>query len=210
MHETHHPVSFGPLGLAGDLFELPRASALVVFVHGNGSSRLSQRNRNVAQALQRRGFSTLLVDLLTAEESATPERGPDVPRLSRRLVEILDGLVARGQPIGLFGANGGAAVALVAAAERPQAVQAVVARGGRPDQAGLALADVHAPTLLIVGAADPEVMAVNRQAQGLLGGPSALHVVPRATHLFEEAGALQDVAHQAAEWFTTHLAAPPG
>lgn len=210
MRESTIPVTFGALGLAGDLRDLPQARSLVIFVHGNGSSRLSQRNRHVAQALQRRGFSTLLVDLLTPAESASPERGPDVARLSRRLAEVIDAMAPRGQPIGLFGANGGVPVALVAAAARPQAVQAVVARGGRPDLAGVALAGVHVPTLLLVGAADADVLALNRQALGQLGGPASLHLVPRATHLFEEAGALEEVAREAGDWFARHLAAGAG
>jgi pimeloyl-ACP methyl ester carboxylesterase len=181
---------------------------VVVFAHGSGSSRLSIRNRQVAETLQRRGFGTLLFDLLTAEEAADRANVFDIELLARRVCDALDTLQAdkRTVPLGLFGASTGAAAALVAAARRQQEVQAVVSRGGRPDLAGDALNAVRAPTLLIVGAADTEVLHLNRQALARLTSERRLEIVPRATHLFEEAGALEAVARLAGDWFERYLA----
>lgn len=198
--------------LPGDLVLPPAARALVVFVHGSGSSRQSPRNRAVAESLQRAGFATLLFDLLTPEEDRDPGARFDIALLARRLAATLRWL--RGEPVlatmrvGLFGASTGAAAALIAAASDPEAVAAVVSRGGRPDLAGNdQLAQVRAPTLLIVGGADTDVLALNRHALARLRGEARLHVVPGATHLFEESGALDDVAAQAQAWFARWLGA---
>ncbi len=197
--------------------ENPRG--VVLFAHGTGSSRHSPRNRTVARALHQAGFATVLVDLLTAAEEQEDHRTGqvrfDVELLGRRVTEAVGWLAGQPEnaalPIGLFGASTGAAGALAAAAERVGQVRAVVSRGGRPDLASRWLASVRAPTLLIVGALDHPVLALNRQAADALGGPSKVHVVAGATHLFEEAGALSEVAAQAAEWFGRHLGAgrPP-
>jgi len=197
----------------GDLVVPDRAVGVVVFAHGSGSRRHSWRNRAVAGALQARGLATLLMDLLTAEEDAVDQRTAalrfDIDRLAARLVDAVAWLGQQGPlaelPVGCFGASTGAAAALVAAARRPGDVAAVVSRGGRPDLAGELLAEVAAPTLLIVGGRDEEVLAMNQQASARLGGPWHLEVVPGATHLFEEAGALEQVARLAGEWFGEHL-----
>jgi putative phosphoribosyl transferase len=190
---------------------------VVLFAHGSGSSRHSPRNRWVAAALHRAGLATLLLDLLTAAEEerdrATAELRFDVGMLAGRLVAAVDWLLADAAtarlPVGAFGASTGAGAALVAAVERPQAVAAVVSRGGRPDLAGAALARVRAPTLLVVGGRDPRVLDLNRAALAELPPSSRLEVVPGATHLFEEPGALDQVASLAAAWFTRHLAGRP-
>jgi len=212
MATEHESVMIGRWSLAGELASPRPGSGLVLFAHGSGSSRLSPRNRLVAQTLQRRGLGTLLFDLLSPAEAADRAHVFDIALLAGRLVEAIDTLRQRpdlaGTRLGLFGASTGAAAALVAAAERPQDVFAVVSRGGRPDLAADALARVRAPTLLIVGAADPEVAMLNRDAYGLIGATKALEIVPRATHLFEEAGALERVAQLAADWFVEHLAPP--
>jgi len=186
---------------------VPGTRGLVVFAHGSGSSRLSQSNQQVALSLQQRGLSTLLFDLLTPDEEADRANVFDIDLLARRVLQALDAVHADSHtmPIGLFGASTGAAAALVAAARRPQDVQAVVSRGGRPDLAGDALVDVRAPTLLIVGAADVGVIGLNREAYARLRCEKQLDIVPRATHLFEEAGALEAVARLAGEWFEAHL-----
>jgi putative phosphoribosyl transferase len=191
------------------------ACGLVVFAHGSGSSRFSPRNQHVAARFQRDGLGTLLFDLLTADEHArdqdTAQYRFDIPRLAVRLVQALDWAnghpATRGLPLGLFGASTGAAAALVAAAARPALVRAVVSRGGRADLAGDALAEVRAPTLLLVGALDTAVLSLNRGAARRLTAPWQLDVVPAATHLFEEPGALEDVADRAAAWFLRHLVA---
>jgi len=197
----------GERRLQGDLCAVPGTRGLVVFAHGSGSSRLSRRNQQVALSLQERGFSTLLFDLLTPDEEIDRANVFDIDLLARRVLQALDAVHADSHtiPIGLFGASTGAAAALVAAARRPQVVQAVVLRGGRPDLAGDALVDVRAPTLLIVGAADAGVIELNREAYGRLRCEKQLDLVPRATHLFEEAGALETVARLAGEWFEAHL-----
>jgi putative phosphoribosyl transferase len=186
---------------------------VVAFAHGSGSSRHSPRNRAVAAALNRRRLGTVLADLLTADEervdARTRELRFDIGLLGDRLTGIVDWLDQRpgttGLPVGLFGASTGAAAALVAAAERPGPVRAVVSRGGRPDLAGPALARVRAPTLLIVGERDTQVLALNEQARAAMTAHTALRIVPGATHLFEEPGALDEVAAEAGRWFTDHL-----
>ncbi|MBT2322064.1 dienelactone hydrolase family protein [Variovorax paradoxus] len=204
----------GPATLDADLGLAAGAGGLVLFAHGSGSSRFSPRNRHVARQLQQAGLATLLADLLTPEEEAIDERTRelrfDIGLLARRLVAATDWLKAQAQladlAIGYFGASTGAGAALMAAAERPAAVQAVVSRGGRPDLAGEALAQVHAPTLLIVGGDDEPVIGLNRQALALLPVEKELVIVPGATHLFEEPGALDAVARLARDWFLRHLA----
>ncbi|MEX1316195.1 MAG: alpha/beta family hydrolase [Synechococcaceae cyanobacterium] len=200
--------------LAGDLCAPVAPRGLVLFAHGSGSSRFSSRNRFVAQVLQQGGLATLLFDLLTAEEERRDRQDAalrfDIPLLSRRLVGAIDWAVRhpqlRGLPLGLFGASTGAAAALDAAAERPDAVRAVVSRGGRPDLAMAALPRVPCPTLLIVGSRDTAVLELNRQAAQRLVAPHALELVPGASHLFEEPGTLAEAAHLACGWFLRHLA----
>jgi putative phosphoribosyl transferase len=199
--------------LRGDLEGAAEATGLVIFAHGSGSSRLSPRNRQVAGRLRRAGLRTLLFDLLTSEEEAEEQAGAmrrfDIALLAGRLVAVTDlcrEAAAPGQRIGYFGASTGAAAALVAAALRPGLVTAIVSRGGRPDLAGDALERVTVPTLLIVGALDPVVIDLNREAAGRLAGPTEIVVVPGASHLFEEPGTLEAVADLAARWFDRHLA----
>jgi pimeloyl-ACP methyl ester carboxylesterase len=208
-------ISAGGARLLGDLTLPAEPRGLVVFAHGSGSSRMSPRNRAVAQALVDTGLATLLMDLLTGEEEAVDLRTRhlrfDVELLGQRVVATVDALGSEpglgALPVGTFGASTGAAAALIAAADRPERVHAVVSRGGRPDLAGDALARVTAPTLLIVGERDPQVLRLNREAQALLAGESRLEVVPGATHLFEEPGALERVAALARDWFLRHLGA---
>jgi putative phosphoribosyl transferase len=210
---TRVRVPVGDAVLEGDRVVPEGALGIVLFAHGSGSSRHSPRNRQVAAALNDIGIGTLLVDLLTpAEEQLdllTREHRFDIGLLARRVVATLDWLrlgPAASLPIGLFGASTGAAAALVAAAVRPGDVDAVVSRGGRPDLAGDALRRVQAPTLLIVGGADVQVLELNRRALELLGAAEKrLEIVPGATHLFEEPGALEQVAKLAAAWFLRHL-----
>jgi putative phosphoribosyl transferase len=199
--------------LAGDLSVPPAARGLVVFAHGSGSGRFSPRNRAVAEALVDAGLATLLMDLLTPEEEAEDLRTArlrfDVELLGDRVIGTIDSLGSDPDvgelPIGCFGASTGAAAALIVAAERPQRVAAVISRGGRPDLATHALARVRAPTLLIVGRRDGEVIRLNRYAQSQLAGESELVIVPGAGHLFEEPGALEKVAALARDWFRAHL-----
>jgi pimeloyl-ACP methyl ester carboxylesterase len=204
-------VRIGPRGLPGEFEQPDSARALVLFAHGSGSSRLSKRNRWVAAVLQRHRLATLLFDLLDADEAADRRKVFDIGLLSDRVGHALDWAADQatlsGLSVGLFGASTGAAAALCAAAARPGRVGAVVSRGGRPDLAGPSLARVQAPTLLIVGAADTEVLALNRQALRELRCNKRLEVVPGATHLFAEPGALGSVAALAAAWFETHLGA---
>jgi len=202
--------------LEGNLAIPPRASGIVLFAHGSGSSRHSPRNRAVARALNEGGLATLLVDLLTpAEESVDEQTGQlrfDIGLLADRLVDAADWLTAneetRSLPIGLFGASTGGGAALVAAAQRPNTVRAVVSRGGRPDLAGAALSRVRAPTLMIVGGQDYPVIELNREAFERLRCEKKLEIVPGATHLFEEPGALEEVARLARDWFRRFLAPP--
>lgn len=193
------------LVLEGELASPGSPKGLVIFAHGSGSSRHSARNRFVAGALNRSGFATLLFDLLTPQEDRDRAARFDIALLVRRLQAALDWArresAQRDLPIALFGASTGAAAALVVAARRPGDVGAVVSRGGRPDLAGAeALSLVRAPTLLLVGGADPEVLSLNRAAQAILGARAELIVVPGATHLFEEPGALSQVATASAGW----------
>ncbi|KGD99976.1 alpha/beta family hydrolase [Rhizobium sp. YS-1r] len=206
---TARDILIPPLGLPGVL-RLPKASrAIVVFAHGSGSSRLSPRNTYVAAALNKAGFATLLFDLLLANEEADRKNVFDISLLAARLVTVVRWTSARsdltGMSFGLFGASTGAAAALVAAAELGDAVGAVVSRGGRPDLAGEALEAVRAPTLLIVGEDDREVLSLNEQAFVRLNCQKALKIVSGATHLFPEPGALDSVIAEATAWFTTHL-----
>ncbi len=199
--------------LPGDLV-LPQAGdALIVFAHGSGSSRRSARNRQVAAALEGAGFGTLLFDLLTPEEEAvdrqTAEFRFDIPLIGRRMTDVVDWLGRARETshleIGLFGASTGAAAALIAAAERPRSVSAVVSRGGRPDLAVAVLPRVEAPTLFIVGERDPEVIRLNEMARSHMRAVCELEIVPGATHLFEEPGALDHVAVLATSWFQRHM-----
>jgi dienelactone hydrolase len=207
-------VRAGSVTLQGDLTRPNGARGVVLFAHGSGSSRHSPRNRFVAESLNAAGLATLLLDLLTADEEAIDAYSGhyrfDIGLLAGRLVGAADWLgreaETAGLPVGCFGASTGAAAALIAAAERPDRVRAVVSRGGRPDLAGDALPRVRAPTLLIVGGNDPPVIRMNREAyQRLDAAETQLVIVPGATHLFEEPGALEDVARLAAAWFTRHL-----
>jgi len=186
-----------------------QARAGVIFAHGSGSSRLSPRNRFVAEILVKAGFATLLFDLLTPEEDRDYENRFNIALLTDRLRAATRWLRTRTQTSGLslgyFGASTGSASALRVASEPGTGIKAVVSRGGRPDLAGDALSRVHAPVLLIVGGRDHLVIDLNRQAAGLLGGEKEVAIVPGATHLFEEPGALDEVARLAARWFTRHL-----
>jgi putative phosphoribosyl transferase len=211
----------GAVALAGALVIPAAARGVVIFAHASGSGRASPRNLAVARELVSAGLATLLIDLLTVEEEAVDLRTAwlrfDVDLLGARVIAAIDWLAVDAavgdlpptigrQPVGCFGASTGAAAALIAAAERPERVDAVVSRGGRPDLARDRLARVTAPTLLILGGVDTEVMELNRLAQGALGGESQLEVVPGASHLFEEPGTLRRVAALTREWFMRHLA----
>ncbi|RVX46935.1 dienelactone hydrolase family protein [Nonomuraea polychroma] len=198
--------------MAGDLIVPDAAQGIVVFVHGSGSSRFSPRNRYVASTLNQAGLGTLLFDLLTPEEETDRANVFDIGLLAERLLErtswVREQPEAKDLPIGYFGASTGAAAALWAAAEPDNAIAAIVSRGGRPDLAGPRLAAVRAPTLLIVGGRDPVVVELNEEAQRRLRAESRLTIVPGATHLFEEPGALDAVAEHARDWFATHFSAP--
>jgi putative phosphoribosyl transferase len=208
-------IQLGNIELAADISVPERAQGLVLFAHGSGSSRQSTRNRHVAQVLNRGAIATILTDLLTgqeeAEDSRTAQLRFDVLLLGRRVTAITGWI--GGQPrlknlgLGYFGASTGAAAALVAAAERPNIVRAVVSRGGRPDLAGAALKRVFAPTLFIIGGDDRLVLALNRSAMAQLPrqGEHRLEIIPGATHLFEEPGALDRVAALARDWFVDRL-----
>jgi len=203
----------GELTLEGTLRLPQRAAGVVAFAHGSGSSRHSPRNRRVAATLSDAGLGTLLFDLLTPHEEAVDARTRrlrfDVGLLAGRVSAALEWLDAEPRTarlaVGLFGASTGAAAALVAAAARPERVLAVVSRGGRPDLAGPALAEVRAPTLLIVGGDDAAVIGMNREAMSAMTCERRLEIVPGATHLFEEPGALEQVAALARDWFERHL-----
>lgn len=187
---------------------------VIAFAHGSGSSRKSTRNRFVARALNDAGLATLLLDLLTAEEEAVDVRTRqirfDIPLLAGRMTAACDWLgeheATAGLPVGLFGASTGAAAALIAAAERADTVRAVVSRGGRPDLAADALPRVRCPTLLVIGGADEPVIDLNERARDRMEAPVEMEIVPGATHLFEEPGALERVAGLAADFFGRHLA----
>jgi dienelactone hydrolase len=208
-------IRVGRVALEGNLSLPERAGGVVLFAHGSGSSRHSPRNRHVARMLNRANLATLLVDLLTPEEEALDVRTAhlrfDIGLLTRRLIGATDWLTqhpdTRHLRVGYFGASTGAGAALVAAAERPDVVGAVVSRGGRPDLAGPALARVRAPTLLIVGGYDLQVIQLNRVAFAQLHCEKQLVIVPGATHLFEEPGTPDEVARLAREWFERYLMA---
>ena len=203
-----HTVRIPPAGIEGDLAVPPHAKAMILFAHGSGSSRFSSRNRFVAHELNATGFGTLLLDLLTPEEDRIHDARFNIPLLADRLVQATDWLKhsaeTKGLAVGYFGASTGSAAALMAAVKRPE-VFAVVSRGGRPDLAEEALPSVSVPTLLIVGGADDAVLDLNRLAERLLGVHGELIIVARATHLFEEPGALEEVAELAERWFASHL-----
>ena len=206
-------ITAGSVTLEGDLSVPEGAYAAVVFAHGSGSSRHSPRNRYVAHLLNEAKLVTVLVDLMTYEEDAIDRQTAhlrfDISLLAERLVGVTDWLMQYDDishlPIGYFGASTGAAAALVAAVERPKHVGAMVSRGGRPDLAGPALPFVQSPTLLIVGESDVYVVQLNQAALAELRCEKRLVVVPGATHLFEETGALDEVARHACEWFEQHL-----
>lgn len=212
LHEAVR-IEIGSVALDGDLHGPERAAGLVIFAHGSGSSRFSSRNRAVASVLENGGFATLLLDLLTPEEEAIDEHTRqyrfDIERLGRRVVGASDWAQSRSDlralPLALFGASTGAAAALIAAADRPELIRAVISRGGRPDLAGDALPRVQAPTLLIVGGHDEPVIDMNRDAIRQMRAHVELTIVPGATHLFEERGALEQVSRFAAEWCQRHL-----
>ncbi|HEV7897908.1 MAG TPA: dienelactone hydrolase family protein [Planosporangium sp.] len=219
MDLTHQSARIPVAGVVLDAdIEIPeRARGLVLFAHGSGSSRHSPRNRYVASQLNTAGLATVLADLLTPQEEQidmrTAELRFDIGLLAARLAALTDWLTENertaGLGIGLFGASTGAAAALVAAATRPNLVQAVVSRGGRPDLAGEFLRLVNQPVLLIVGGEDPVVIELNRQAMRELPGVTRLDIVPGATHLFEEPGTLEEVARLAREWFVEYLRPVP-
>jgi putative phosphoribosyl transferase len=210
---SEQSVDIPPSGVTGDLTIPIGARGVVVFAHGSGSSRLSSRNRFVAGVLQRSKLATLLLDLLTAQEEQidiqTRHLRFDIDLLTDRLVEATMWLTGNselgGLPVGYFGASTGAAAALAAAAGLPETARAVVSRGGRPDLAGAELSKVKAPTLLIVGGADHLVIDLNKKALDELQCEKTLAIVPRATHLFEEPGTLEQVADLASDWFQNHL-----
>ncbi len=202
-------IEIPPLKLGGSLIRPAQARALIVFVHGSGSSRFSPRNIAVSEALNAAGFATLLFDLLRPEEEGDRAKVFDIRLLADRLKDAIRWIDAdpslSSLPLGLFGASTGAAAALVAAAELGERIDAVVSRGGRPDLAGSKLSRLRVPTLLIVGGDDNLVLVLNEQALASLGGPKALWVVPHATHLFPEPGAMEMVSKYAIDWFSLHL-----
>lgn len=208
-------VPFSQIDLPADICLPDDPQGLVLFVHGSGSSRHSPRNRHVAEILNRGAMGTVLIDLLTEREEQADVRTAalrfDIPLLAQRVVGIADWIAQEPElkdlPLGLFGASTGAAAALAAAAVRPRAVRAVVSRGGRPDLAGAALGQVHAPTLFIVGGEDTAVLRLNRSAMLQLPRQTEhkLEIIPEATHLFEEPGTLDQVAALALNWFARHL-----
>lgn len=215
---TMHParkvtITAGRVALHGEVVVPPSPTGLVIFAHGSGSSRKSPRNQAVARELNAGGLATLLADLLTPEEESmdrwTGKLRFDIPLLGERVVALIDwqhdDRELTDLPLGLFGASTGAAAALLAAAARPKEVKAVVSRGGRPDLARSALNRVEAATLLIVGGYDDVVLDWNREVLPMFGGEKELIVIPKATHLFEEPGALEEVARHARDWFEKHL-----
>ena len=205
-------VAAGGLALEGDLSVPTHARGVVLFAHGSGSSRFSSRNRHVATVLQESGFATLLLDLLTPNEEQLDRLSGqyrfDIGRLAERLIRAADWLASEDSTtslaLSMFGASTGGGAALFAAAELPERVAAVVSRGGRPDLAGDALGRVVAPTLLIVGGNDDVVLELNRAALAKLRATARLEVIPGATHLFEEPGALDEVARHAVAWFEAY------
>lgn len=216
MLQPRQSIELADARLVGDLQQVEAASGLVVFVHGSGSSRSSPRNQQVAHYLGELGLATLLFDLLTEAEEridrTTCEFRFDIPRLTYRLVGVLDWLASRTGldplPIGLFGASTGAAAAILAAIQRPEQVKAIVSRGGRTDLAGDELPRLRAPILQIVGGADLVILGLNRKVSRALTCEQDLKVIPQATHLFEEPGTLEEVARLAGAWFLAHLHEP--
>ncbi|HTK86439.1 MAG TPA: dienelactone hydrolase family protein [Nitrospiraceae bacterium] len=212
VHERSVQILLGQADLVGDLVVPEQATGLVLFAHGSGSSRLSPRNRYVAGLLNGAGLSTLLVDLLTIREEhidlQTREYRFNIGLLAERLIGLTEWQSAHPDlsdlSLGYFGASTGSAAALIAAAARPQHVRAVVSRGGRPDLAASSLPRVQSPTLLIVGGDDAPVIGLNQQALEALQCEKKLDIVPGATHLFEEPGALEAVARLAADWYRSH------
>jgi len=206
----------GRVTLEGTLGIPDSKSGIVLFAHGSGSSRFSPRNRFVARAFRDAGLGTLLLDLLSRSEEEADEvtrhHRFDIPKLADRLVVAIDWLETKSEtrdlPIGLFGASTGGGAALVAAAQRPHRVTAVVSRGGRPDLAGESLPLVESPTLLIVGGRNDVVITLNEQARAMMHAEVRLEIVPGASHLFEERGALERVAELARDWFLSHLHQP--
>jgi putative phosphoribosyl transferase len=205
-------VAVGPVEVAGRLTIPEHPTGIVVFAHGSGSSRHSPRNRYVAEVLNVSGLATLLFDLLTPAEERNRANVFDIKLLADRLVGVTDWLAGQADtavlPVGYFGASTGAGAALMAAADPRVKVAAVVSRGGRPDLAGYSLTKVHAPTLLIVGGRDELVLELNRRARAAIPGHCELRIVPGATHLFEEPGALEQVAVLGRDWFIDHLSGP--
>ena len=204
-------IQIGALNLKGFLVVPRKASGMVLFVHGSGSSRFSPRNRYVAKVLQDAGMATLLIDLLTEGEDATQAKRFDINLLTNRLISIIEWLkgnpATAALPLGLFGASTGAAAALKAAAHLGPRVKAVVSRGGRPDLAMDEIPRVTTPTLLIVGGEDPEVITLNEQALRALRSLKQLEIIRGATHLFEEPGTLERAAELARSWFKKYLSA---
>jgi putative phosphoribosyl transferase len=202
-------VRIAPLGLLGTLRIPGEPHAFIAFAHGSGSSRFSPRNMAVAEGLNAQGFGTLLFDLLTSQEEANRANVFNVTLLAERLIDAINWLdresSASPRPLGLFGSSTGAAAALVVAARLGDRIGAVVSRGGRPDLAGQTLDEIRTPTLLIVGGADYGVIELNEEALTHLKGPKALQIVPGASHLFPEPGALEAVVDCAARWFARHL-----
>lgn len=214
VHEETVTIPVGEARIVGTLRVPEQASGIVLFAHGSGSSRFSPRNRRVAAVLERAGLATLLIDLLSEQEENEDSRTGalrfDISLLADRLLAasswLLLGERTASLPIGFFGASTGAGAALLAVSQRPELAKAVVSRGGRPDLAGKALRHVRAPTLLIVGERDTVVLDLNRRAAEDLVAERALEIVPGATHLFEEPGALEQAAALARDWFLLHLA----
>lgn len=212
-YETEVWIPAGRVRLEGNLDQPEHAHGLVIFAHGSGSSRHSPRNKFVAQVLREGGLATLLLDLLSEDEEAidlqTTRLRFDIALLAERVLQAMDWVgktpAVSELPIGLFGSSTGAGAALVAAAQQPELVHAVVSRGGRPDLATSALGKVRAPTLLIVGGNDASVIELNKQAMEQMSGETKLEIVPRATHLFEEPGSLEKVSHLATQWFQKYL-----
>lgn len=211
--EIELAIPVGEVQLAGTLRIPEEAAGIVLFAHGSGSSRFSPRNRHVAAVLEHAGLATMLIDLLSEHEEREDSRTGtfrfDIPMLADRLLAATVWLHANegttSLPLGLFGASTGAGAALLAAAGRPELIKAVVSRGGRPDLAGKALRHVSAPTLLIVGEKDSVVLDLNERAAAELATKCKIEIVPGATHLFEEPGALEAVATLARDWFSLHL-----
>ncbi len=200
----------------GELVVPSGAIGTVLFAHGSGSGRKSPRNRWVARELEASGITTLLLDLLTPDEAAVDAESHrfrfDIPRLADRLIHAVDAASAwpstAGRPIGLYGASTGGAAALIAAASRPEWVRALVLRGARSDLAGPAVKRVRAPTLFLVGELDPDIRALNEDTGREMTAPTSIEVVPGATHLFEEPGALEAVGHRTREWFARYFSRP--